>query len=348
MPRYKIKSTRVVNGNILQLTLQPKHNRDKINFVAGQYASIRFKIGGRPSPMRSFSIVSSPINNTELRFAIRIDGEFTTTLSGLQVGTSIFVRGPFGNFVIDEHYDRNIIMLAGGIGITPFISMLSEAAELKRPNRLILLHSNQSQNNIPFKDDIVELERRNSNFKAAFFVTKGSIDCLPNYRVVQGRINQDIISQVTGTQYNRFTFFICGPQNFISGMKDILRSNGTNPDRIVTEEFAPSNQLSSALLPKDKASRWTYALSGFSLVIGILFIMGLDLVRAVPRIQLADAQQSSNSNQAQTATTPAATTPTPTPAPVTQTATTPAATTPTPTPAPVTQTTYVAPVTKLS
>ncbi len=295
MAKYKIKSTRFISRQILLLCIHPKHNRDRIEFVAGQYAAISYRSRGRYSAMRCFSIVSSPNHTDELWFAIRVDGDFTTTLAGQKIGSSILLRGPFGNFVIDDQYDRNVIMLAGGIGVTPFMSMILDSAEIKRPNRLTLLYSNTTQNDVAFKDSLVELERMNDKFKVAFFISNGDIDKLKGTRALRGRITESRLNQLTGENYNRFTFFICGPQGFINGMKNILEQHGTETDRIVTEEFLVAGKLSDSLLPKDQSARMVYFLSAASLTIGTLLIMGMDLVRAVPKLAVAySTHQTSN------------------------------------------------------
>jgi ferredoxin-NADP reductase len=314
--------------------------------------------------MRCFSIVSSPNHPEELQFAIRIQGNFTKALADLNVGDSVLVRGPFGDFVMDEEYDRSVVMLAGGIGITAFISMIRYATELKLPNKLTLLYSNASQNYIPFHDELLQLEQKNPNFKTVFFVTNGQIDKLSNSHVLRGRITETRLSHLTGGRYNQFSYFICGPRSLIKGAKSILISHGTDSSRIVTEEFTPTTKLGTSIVPKDSVSRRTYALSGLSLIVGIFFIMSIDLVRAVPKLVSAQSQQISvqtpTNNTSAASSSPAATAPAPvtssdttaspaaTPSSTANTSTSqPAPVAATPTPAPA-QSTYQPPVTAVS
>jgi ferredoxin-NADP reductase len=305
MRTYNVKSTQQIAPNTVLLSLQPKRSADSLRFWPGQYAAIGFRRGGRPSPVRCFSIASSPTNSDELQFGMRVYGDFTCALSNLERGDEVFVHGPFGNFVIDEQLDKSVILMAGGIGITPFMSMIRYVTETRSNVSITLLYSCRLQDDIPFYQELLDLQRRNPRFKAVFFVTGGGVNKLTGSRTVAGRINEDHLNQLTSGQYNRFTHFICGPKNFNRGMKAILAANGTDPERIVTEEFTPSSQADSvAPEPKYNISRWTYALTGASLVLGTIFFMGLDLVRAVPKLVNAQAaapttaqNQSTNTNQ---------------------------------------------------
>ena len=305
MRTYNVKSTQQIAPNTVLLSLRPNRSTDSLRFWPGQYAAIGFKHDGRPSPVRCFSIASSPNNTGELQFGMRVYGDFTYALANLERGDEVFVHGPFGNFVIDEQLDHNVILMAGGIGITPFMSMIHYATETRSNVPITLLYSCRSQDDIPFYQELLDLQHRNPRFKAVFFVTAGEVDKLTGSRAVVGRINEDHLNQLTSGQYNRFTHFICGPKNFNKGMKAILAAHGTDPERIVTEEFTPSSQADSvATAPKYNISRWTYALTGVSLVLGTIFFMGLDLVRAVPKLVNAQAattttaqSQSTNTNQ---------------------------------------------------
>ena len=301
MNLFTVKNTQLITPDTLLLTLQPKRNKDRLRFYPGQYASIGFKSNGRPSPMRCFSIVSSPNKPDEMQFAMRVYGDFTRSLAELENGNSVFVHGPFGNFVIDKQYDRNVILLAGGIGITPFMSMIRSAAETKLPTPITLLYSCRTQENIPFYEELLDLERQNPHFRVAFFVTKGGADKLTGRRVLTSRIEETRLTELTADQYNRFTYFVCGPKTFTKSMQTILARHKTSPERIITEEFTPTSQVNAiSLTPKYSIARWTYGLTGASLVLGTAFIMTIDLARAVPKIVSAQAVSATSTSQNKT------------------------------------------------
>lgn len=283
MRLFKVQETKFIGHNTVLLTLTPKRKRDAITFYPGQYAAIGFKRYGRPSPMRCFSIVSSPRNPEVVQFAMRVQGNFTKSVSELKRGNTVFLHGPFGEFAIDERYDKNIILLAGGIGITPFVSMARYAAEINLQIPLTLLYSCSNPRDIPFLEELLELEQRNPLFHVAFFITQGSVDELRNIRRLRGRIDARRLEQLTGGQFNRFTYFICGPKQFTKSLKDLLLSKDVAADMVITEEFTPSTNTASANIePKFSITRWTFGLTGATLVLATLFFMGIDLVRFVP------------------------------------------------------------------
>jgi ferredoxin-NADP reductase len=299
MQRFAIQDKQRVGKNTLLLTVQPKSAKDKLDYRPGQYAAIGFRHdGGRPSLMRCFSIASSPYGTQALQFGMRIEGDFTQAVSKLGINDEIFLRGPFGDFVIEERYDRNVILMAGGIGITPFMSMIRYAAQTRSALPMTLLYSCRSHNDITFVDELLALQRNNPHFKVIFFVTDGVIMPVKEGLFIRGRINESRLSKLTAANYNRFTYFICGPSDFTKSLSSILAKKGTDPARIMTEEFTPSTQVeNSSLMPRYSITRWTYGLTGAALVIGTIFIMGIDLDRALPRLVSADSAKTSVTGQ---------------------------------------------------
>ena len=275
----------------------PKYIIDELEYTSGQYIAVGFKRNGRPSTMSCFSIVSSP-KSDELQIGVKVHGNFTRSLSELMPGDDMIIQGPFGSFIIDEDYDKEVILIAGGIGITPFMSMIRYASETRLTIPITLLYSNNSQANIPFYDELLELERTNPLFRVVFFITGNQAISPAKGRVVSGRINEERLNQIVNEQYDKFTFFICGPSGFMAGIKKVLNQHNTDPDHIVTEDFSPTHQVGSlSIFPKTAISRWTYILTGATLVLGTIFIMTLDVVRALPKINaITKSENSSQTN----------------------------------------------------
>jgi ferredoxin-NADP reductase len=241
--------------------------------------------------MRCFSIVSSP-NSDHLQFAMRIAGPFTQALAQLEPGDPVFVRGPFGNFVIDEDYDHSLVLLAGGIGITPIMSMVRYATEARLNKPLTLLYSCPSQDNIPFYDELISLSKQNERFKVAFFVTNGDTDTLKGAPVFKNRLTDERLTRITKGRFNHHTYFVCGPKGFMDSICSILAEHETESDRVITEEFTPTSQIKSiSIMPRHSVSRWTYGLTAASLVLGTALVMAADLDRALPKLVAADSAQ---------------------------------------------------------
>lgn len=262
------------------LSVQPRDESDRIDFWPGQYAAIAFKSGLRLSPMRSFSIVSSP-HDAELQFAMRRHGKFTRKIARLQPGHDVKVQGPFGNFVFDPS-DSNIIMLAAGIGITPFMSMLRHAVKSGMTTPITLVYATSSADDIPFYDELIELQAQKKNLRVIFVVKQGIRDQVNNIYV--GRVDENFLNRLTGQRWRPFTYFICGPHGFTKSLQNVLINNEVDPERIITESFTQSSSHSWGL-SKMSIPSMTYLVTAFTMLIGIAFIMALDLVRFIPKAQ---------------------------------------------------------------
>lgn len=302
MNQFQLISVEPLTASSVLLTMQAKRPKDALRFYPGQYAAIGFKKAGRPSPVRCFSVITVPERPDVLQFGMRIEGNFTQTAARLTPGTKVFIRGPFGNFVVDEQQDRNLVMLAGGIGITPFVSMIRAATHYRSPKPMVLLYSCRSQNDIPFYDEILELEQRNPRFKAVFFITGGDVDKGRPGHFISGRITGRRLEELSHGRPNFFTYFLCGPKSFMRSMETELISNNTDPAQIVTEDFTASSPATAASAPTFSIPRWTYGLTAASLLAGVAFIGGLDLVRAVPRLARASITRPVTGNTASSST----------------------------------------------
>jgi ferredoxin-NADP reductase len=286
MKRYTIKGSKAENG-ILYLSLAPDNDRDKLKFFAGQYAAIGFKTpSGKRSPMRCFSIVSSPLDNSSIQFAIRILGKFTTALSEMPIGSAMYVQGPFGEFVVDEKLDKNLVFIAGGIGITPCMSMIRTLSLKQSPIPMTLLHSYRTIN-IPFRNEIKLLKKTNPKLRAYHFVTKEPVP--PSEAdMLSGMIREDHIKKVTSGVYSGSTYFLCGPKSFMDAMEQLLIANGATEDRIITETFTQSSKVYFG--SGYSVQKLTYAFAGSLLVVAIMGVSYLDLSRYVPRAASADTK----------------------------------------------------------
>jgi ferredoxin-NADP reductase len=297
--RYIVQDT-VQVGDILLLTLAPRSSASRILFMPGQYAAISFTRNGRPTPMRSFSIVSTPDSGV-LQFSMRIRGGFTRAAAGLHIGDVVRVQGAFGDFTIDPTYDNKVVLLAAGIGITPFISMLRDAAERQVQTPMTLLYTNRSATDIPFFEELNSLQRRLPALRIAYFASEGSAPEGSSARIIPGRITDEHIAQLCGPTQDDSTYFICGPGAFSDRMHTILRKNGIHHTRVLNESFSQTTSMKiGSVLTVPSV---TYGLTAAVMTLAIVGIMVLDLSRTVPRLANAQAASQTQSTSPQPATT---------------------------------------------
>ncbi len=261
------------------VTLEPEDERsERLDYWPGQYATISFKSGNSISPMRCFSMVSSP-NQTDLQFAMRRSGKFTNKLATMQPGTPVKVHGPFGNFVIDTA-DTNVILLAAGIGITPYMSMLRHAVETKMNLPITLVYACRNIDDIPFKAELIKMCSQKQNMRTIFVLNEGVNNQSNNIYV--GRLDESLLSKVTNQKWQSFTYFICGPSGFSKTMMKTLKSHDIDEASIMTEAFTQTTSLSWRIR-RHSISSLAYAFTGATLLAGSALIMVIDLVRYIPR-----------------------------------------------------------------
>lgn len=289
MKKYSIQKSEVQN-DLLYLALTPVDPKDQLEFLSGQYVTIGFTgQNGRPSPVRCFSIVSAP-NSGILEFALRIQGQFTQALSRLPLGAIVSIQGPFGSFVINPNSSKGAILLAGGIGITPFVSIIRSAAQNQSSTPLTLLFGCKNQDDVPFFAELLSLEQQNKHFKVGFFVAEGPIDKMAGARVYQGRITGEWLGRVTGGNYQNFNYYLCGPKGFMVGLTEFILAKGVNDLSIFSESFS----LTSKIRMNDRYSvkSFVYRTTVWSLVVVLFVVAILDLKQSLPKLLFAQSSAS--------------------------------------------------------
>jgi len=128
---YQVTEIKQELGNVWSLTLEPVGHKG-IRFQPGQFAWITVRNSPFTDAEHPFSISSSAEDQGKLTFTIKELGDFTRTIKYLQVGENVFVDGPFGSFSVYRHpHAKDSVFIAGGVGITPVMSMLRTLADRK-------------------------------------------------------------------------------------------------------------------------------------------------------------------------------------------------------------------------
>jgi ferredoxin-NADP reductase len=184
----------------------------------------------------TFSIASSPFS-AEILVATRMrDTPFKRALSDFPLGTEIYIKGPMGSFTLHNNASRPAVFLAGGIGIVPFLSMLSSAAVDKVGHSIFLFYANRYFEDAAFMDDLWDLASSNRNFR--FIPTFTRIDAgYRGWKGAIGHISEEMLSTHVG-DLTRPIFYIAGPPTMVAAARRTLVETGVDEDDIRTEEFA--------------------------------------------------------------------------------------------------------------
>lgn len=184
---------------------------------------------------RTFSITSAPSESPRLMFATRQTGSaFKRSLEETAIGTAIEVDGPWGTFVMHDDPSRPAVLLAGGIGVTPFRSMIKDAVERRLAHAITLIHSNRSLAAAAFFSDFEMWSQLKRNFTFVPTVTEPSNGNGSHVRV--GAIDAALIAQHRGTAAAPI-YYVAGPAGFVSAMRKELFEAHVRPSDVQAEEF---------------------------------------------------------------------------------------------------------------
>ena len=184
---------------------------------------------------RTFSIASAPEEST-LMIATRMrDTAFKRTLGTMPLGTAVKVEGPFGNFVLHNNPAKTAVLLAGGIGVTPFHSMVFRAAHEKLPHRIFLFLSNRRPEDAAFLHELQELEKENPNYKLIATMTGMENSSRP-WQGETGLINKEMLARYVKDSPSPI-YYVAGPPAMVQGLREMLAQAGVDEDDIRAEDF---------------------------------------------------------------------------------------------------------------
>jgi len=211
-----------------------------LNYKAGQFTIMDLKTKEDPEgPSRYFTLASSPTEKDNVLISTRIrNTPFKQKLAGLEIGTRVILKTPSGKFVLPSDYSKTVVMLSGGIGVTPFRSMIKYSTDMKLPLKIVMFDSNKNEENMLYKNDFDACLHKNKNLSILYTVTDES-DNLSNGKIEQGRIDEKKITQlISKDELVESIFYICGPPGMVSAMQEILREKmNISKKQINIEEF---------------------------------------------------------------------------------------------------------------
>ncbi len=217
----------------------------EMTFKAGQFMDLTFLNPPETDAegnTRGFSINSAP-DDPDLIFTTRLrDTAFKRVLKTTPLATPVRVEGPFGNFTLHNNARRPAVLLAGGIGVTPFRSIVRWAAHQKLPHRIILFYSNRRPEDAPFLDEFAELASANPNFTVVPTMTQMSRSKRP-WKGETGYIDQALLDRHLAHIHSPEVglsapiYYVAGPAPMVKGLRTMLNKAGIDDDDIRAEEF---------------------------------------------------------------------------------------------------------------
>jgi len=197
----------------------------KFEFLAGQYIRVTVPKLLYPDPKgtsRVFSIASSPNDKNKLNIAFRDSGSgFKRTLMELPLSSFIDIEGPFGYFTLPKDTSNPLVFVAGGIGITPFLSMIRFVVEQKLTHQITLLYANRNTESAAYLEELTAIAKKDPNFL---------------FKNQFGRIDADFIQQSVNN-LNKSAWYIVGPPAMVADTRSLLSHLGVSEAKIYFENF---------------------------------------------------------------------------------------------------------------
>lgn len=230
---------------------------------AGQYVTVALAgARDRQQPQRSYSVSGRPDDNS-LRISVRrlgAGGVSDLLHETLQPGVDVRVGAPAGRFVLSTPPDRPVVLVSAGVGITPLLPMLEELARQDRGRPVWFIHAARDAAHHLFEDEARAIAARAKN---------GGIRLLTCYSRpgdgdvadIVGRLDADALARLTPVA--EADVYICGPDAFMTALRDGLIVHGADPDRVRLEVFTASagTALNLSCGDDDRTSAITFARS---------------------------------------------------------------------------------------
>lgn len=233
---YEVVRVSPEAGRVSTLELAPTGTHIE-RHLPGQFAFIKFRPGSEvPSEEHPFTIASAPSPDGRLSFTIKNSGDFTASVGNAKPGDLVAVQGPFGIFSHAFHpEEKRLVFIAGGIGITPLMSMIRAMRSSSTDAEILLIYGNETEGEIVFREELEAVAASGRPSLRVVHVLRKPDECWPGAR---GVVTRDLIVQECGTDLGDMAFYICGPPIMMDKVIGVLRGLGVPRRHVHWEEFS--------------------------------------------------------------------------------------------------------------
>ena len=221
---FRVKRIEKETHNVHSVTITGK-NLERFKARAGQFIIVRFLAKGFWWEAHPFSFSEMP-SGQRLRITPKAVGDFTKKIPTLPVGTKIIVEGPLGRFTADRAPRGKILLIAGGIGITPLRSLFEEF--VRQGREVSLIYAAQTEQDFALKDELNQIRSTSDVHQIA------KIHYMPENKI--GRLTPELIKQAVPDVAQRFVY-LCGPPPMMKAVREQLESLGVPKKSVLYEKF---------------------------------------------------------------------------------------------------------------
>ena len=248
--RNFVVGQKVVESDVItSFYLKPEDNKKIASFSPGQYISVKLEIPGREyTHIRQYSLSDAP-GKDYYRISVKRetgtpnpDGVVSNYLhDDVKEGDILKISAPAGEFILDTEKEVPVVLLSGGVGLTPMVSMLKTVAELQPKRDVTFVHATQNSNVHALSDEIVVLSEFDNINTFTFYDSPTEEDREKERFDYEGFITKDWLKD--NVSVDDSDFYFCGPIPFMKAMNRSLKELGVTEDRIHYEFFGPKGEL---------------------------------------------------------------------------------------------------------
>lgn len=238
LSRNKFIVSRIVkeSPNMWSITMTQQSKRP-LKYTPGQFGFFTFYQEGLKAEEHPFSISSAPHQYPQISITVKELGDYTKKIGSVLEGSFVTVDGPYGKFSHRFHQDEEaVVFIAGGVGITPILSMLRHMTKLDKDQKALLIWGMNTQEDYIIRD---EIEQMQLSMKNLIIVPVIAFD--PQYNGEKGFIDQEKITrlfQSTGWDLSTTGFYVCGPGILMDNTIKNLKLMNVNKKHIHYEKFS--------------------------------------------------------------------------------------------------------------
>ncbi len=229
---YLVEEVIPQRGDVWTLALRSRGHQG-MHFEPGQFAWITLDIS--PFRMREhpFSMSSSAVNSERLEFSIKALGDFTKRIKDVKPGTKAYLDGPYGVFTTDRYWDSaGFVLIAGGIGITPMMSMLVTAAERRDDRPFLLIYASKTWSDVTFREELDELKTQ-LDLTIVHVVKEPPED----WQEETGYVDRDLLEKYVPLHRGSRHYFICAAPVMMDAVEAALHDLEVPVTNVHMEHF---------------------------------------------------------------------------------------------------------------
>ena len=208
-------------------------NQLPFKHTPGQYLNLQLEID-RHLVRRSYTICSAPSQRAYCEISVKRDGLASNYLhENFTAGKEITVSAPAGKFVFHGHESDSVLLVSGGVGITPMMAITRWLNDIAWNGTIYFLHVSKTEGDLIFRKELELLSQRNSNLKILWALTRDAEATIAN---LHGRLTKEFVAKKI-PNLQSMPIYLCGPDAMMVATRELLVECGAIESSIMTEDF---------------------------------------------------------------------------------------------------------------